>query len=293
MDHLFQLYIGGEPCLAERAFAGTTVCYMAAKVPAEATTATVQLTGRTLLLVLNGKQASQWVVADGKKTLDIPPFAFFATIGGSGGIDVKLAGGASTVHCIGFSHRAIPLLAEEFEQYADLVSTPADATSSLHCLPPRFLPYTVYKYLDRLHETDKQGFALNVYRKEALYQVAKLYHTNLMAATPKPRATQDEALMRRAETCIHKHVADPTFNVDGLAQAVGLSRRNLYRLFENQEKPTPQKLILRIRLEKAHELLKNNNHTVGDVATLTGFNHPSYFATQYKSVFGHLPNESR
>lgn len=293
MDHLLQLHIGGEPCLPERAFAGTTVFYMAAKIPTGTTTATVHFNSSTLLLVLNGQRASQWVFADKQEPIDIPPFAFFAAMGGKDGVEMKLAGGASTVHCMGFSQRAIPLLAAEFERYADIVSAPADAATHLRCLPPRFLPYTVYKYLDRLHKTDKQGFALNVYSKDALYQVAKLYHTNLMAAAPKPRTTQDEELMRRAEACIQEHFADPTFNIDALAQAIGQSRRNLYRLFENQQKPTPQKLILRTRLEKAHTLLKDNNHTVGDVVTLTGFNHPSYFAAQYKSAFGHLPNETR
>src|SRR3546814_12109733 len=59
----------------------------------------------------------------------------------------------------------------------------------------------------------------------------------------------------------------------------------------NQGKSTPQKLILHTRLEKAHQLLKNPDHLVGDVATRVGFNHWSYFSTQYKALFGHAPHK--
>ncbi|MEC3881393.1 AraC family transcriptional regulator [Parapedobacter sp. 10938] len=295
IEQHIQLSISGKSRPPERAFAGTTVFYVAVKVPAGTTGVTLQLPARTLLLVLNGQSATRWAFGNDRKQLNIPPFAFFAVLGPAGAIEVQPEQGTSTstAHCIGFSHRAIPLLAKEFDRFAELAATTEDTAPESKTLPHRFLPYTVYKYLDRLHTRDKLGFALNVYCKEALYQVAKLYHTNLMAATPKPRVTQDEDRLRQAEELIRTHFADPTFNVDSLAQDVGLSRRNLYRLFENQEKSTPQKLILVTRLERAHELLKNNDHSVGDVATMVGFNHPSYFATQYKAAFGHLPNEHR
>ena len=292
MDHILQLYIGGKPSLPERSFVGTTVFHIAVRVPANETTVTLRLRRRTLLLTLNGQRASQWLFVDAQTPVNIPPFAFFATVAAPGNIEVNLAEGSSTLHCMGFTQQAIPLLAEEFDRYADLAAASTDAETAAHHLPPRFLPYTIHKYLDRLHDTDKKGFALNLYRKEALYQIAKLYHTSLMAATPKPRATHDEELMRQAEAYIQRNGTNPTFNVDSLARVVGLSRRNLYRLFENQGKPTPQKMILQTRLEKAHELLRNTDYSVGDVATMTGFNHLSYFAKQYKTRFGHLPKEN-
>jgi len=289
MEHHIRLSIDGEPRMPERAFAGTTFFYVAAKVPAGAAGATIQLSNRTLLLVLNGQSASQWTFSNARAPVEIPPFAFFAAMSPADTVEVQLTEEASTVHCIGFSKRAIPLLAEEFERYADLAASADDACT----LPHRFLPYTVYKYLDRLHTTDKQGFAFNIHCKEALYQTAKLYHANLTAAMPKPRTTLDEDLLLKAEELIRSHFPDSAFNVDSLAEKVGLSRRNLYRLFENQGQLTPQKLILRTRLEKAHDLLKDDGYTVGDVATLVGFNHSSYFSAQYKSVFGHLPHENR
>lgn len=255
--------------------------------------AVLKLSNRTLLLVLNGQHATRWAFAKGHKQLDIPPFAFFAALVPGGAIEVQSEQGMPTVHCMGFSRQAIPLLAAEFSRYAELAAATADPTAAACTLPHRFLPYTIYKYLDRLNKTDKRGFALNIQRKEALYQAAKLYHTNLMASHPEPRTTLDEDMLRQAEELIQTHFADPTFNVDSLAQDVGTSRRNLYRLFENQGKSTPQKLILHTRLEKAHQLLKNPDHTVGDVATMVGFNHPSYFATQYKALFGHVPHKKR
>lgn len=291
--HHIRLSAAGEPHTPTRAFAGTTVFYVAAKVPTGTADLTLQLANPTLLLVLNGQCASRWTYADGQEPIEIPPFAFFGTLAQAGTIDVQLAESPSTLHCIGFSQQAIPLLAEEFSRYAELAAATGNPTAGACTLPHRFLPYTIYKYLDKIHATDKQGFARNIHRKEALYQAAKLYHTNLMATVPMPRATLDEDLLRRAERLIQKCFANPTFTVDSLAQEVGLSRRKLYRLFENQGKSTPQQLILYTRLEKARQLLKNTDQPVGDVLIRVGFNHPSYFSTQYKATFGHLPNENR
>ncbi|WP_257670664.1 helix-turn-helix transcriptional regulator [Parapedobacter tibetensis] len=295
MEHHIYLYIDGKPCVPERAFAGTTFFYFVAKAPGStAATVTLQLSNRALLFVLNGPSGSQWVFAGGQEPLDIPPFAFFAAMAPAGAIEARLETGPSGVHCIGFSERAIPLLAEEFELFADLVDMAVDADRpGTYSLPHRFLPYTIYKYLDKLDKTDKRGFALNVHRKEALYQTAKLYHASLMAAAPKPSTTQDEDLMCRAVELIQLHFADPTFNIDRLAGQVGLSRRNLYRLFENQRQPTPQRLILNTRMEKARELLQDSHHPVSEIAGMVGFNHLSYFSAQYKAAFGHLPNENR
>ena len=292
-DHHFQLYVDGKPCLPERAFAGTTVFYAAAKVSAGTAEAVLKLSNRTLLLVLNGQHATRWAFARGQKHLDIPPFAFFAALVPGGAIEVLSEQGMSTVHCMGFSRQAIPLLAAEFSRYAELAAATADPTAAVCTLPHRFLPYTIYKYLDRLNKTDKRGFALNIQRKEALYQAAKLYHTNLTASQPAPRTTLDEDMLHQAKELIQTRFADPTFDVNSLARDVGMSRRNLYRLFENQGKSTPQKLILHTRLERAQQLLKNTDHPVGDVATKVGFNHPSYFSTQYKAHFGHAPHKKR
>ncbi|WP_257667400.1 helix-turn-helix domain-containing protein [Parapedobacter tibetensis] len=281
--------------LVARSLAGATFFYATAKGSCKTdASVTIHTTNPYLLIILNGQQESQWTFVPGQAPIHVPPFACFAAMLMPGTTEVQLPSGSSGFHCFGFSQYAAQLLTEEFRLLTNLTHVVEDAPpTKVPHLQFRFLPSTVHKCIDKLHKTDKRGFALNVHCKEALYQIVKLYHASLMAAAPRPNATQDESLMLRAKHLIQVHFADPSFTVDSLAQQVGLSRRNLYRLFENQGQPTPQRLILTTRLEKARELLNSNQHLVGEVTAMVGFNVRTHFSKQYKQEFGVSPKEDR
>jgi len=250
-----------------------------------------------LLFVLNGRHASRWQPAGGLPAVEVPAYASRSAVLPQGTADVRFApddaGGTSSLQCFGFSRPAVELLAEEFQQFAALWAAAESAPQETHALPPRFLPPTVQKYVDRLRKTDKTGFPLNIHRKETLYQLAAKYHTLLLQASgAKSRVTDDADMLRRATDLIREHFAEPDFTVDKLAEKVGLSRRNLYRLFESQGHPTPQRAIVNARLEKASELLKQDL-SVSEVTAIVGFNHPPYFATRYKQAFGVSPKDDK
>jgi transcriptional regulator GlxA family with amidase domain len=78
-----------------------------------------------------------------------------------------------------------------------------------------------------------------------------------------------------------------------LAREVGLSRRQLERLFRQHLGRTPAQHYLETRLERARDLLRQTDQPVMAVACATGFVSASHFSTCYRQLFGRTPREER
>ncbi len=78
-----------------------------------------------------------------------------------------------------------------------------------------------------------------------------------------------------------------------LAAYVGLSRRQLQRLFQRYLGCTPSRQYLQIRLQRARELLHQTNMSLVEIASLTGFVSSSHFSKSYKEFYGYSPSAER
>ena len=78
-----------------------------------------------------------------------------------------------------------------------------------------------------------------------------------------------------------------------LAAYVGLSRRQLQRLFQRYLDCTPSQKYLQIRLQRARELLVQSKICLVEVAAATGFVSSSHFSRCYKSFYGYSPSAER
>jgi AraC-like DNA-binding protein len=79
--------------------------------------------------------------------------------------------------------------------------------------------------------------------------------------------------------------------ISELAKLAGLSERNLTRLFVQELGLSPKQALIRLRLEKARELLKNRNCSVTDACFEVGYSSLSRFIQSYRAAFGNLPSE--
>lgn len=86
---------------------------------------------------------------------------------------------------------------------------------------------------------------------------------------------------------------DEPFSAVQLAKSAGLSVRQVERLFLRHLNVTPGRYYMRLRLERARELLRQTNMPILDVAIATGFTSHSYFAQSYRLQFGRPPSEER
>lgn len=82
--------------------------------------------------------------------------------------------------------------------------------------------------------------------------------------------------------------------VEDLAKVSGLSRAHFSRVFAASEGMPPAEYVLQKRLQRAVKLLtKAASLPVKEVAVMSGFEDPNYFAKVFRRVFGASPTEFR
>ena len=79
----------------------------------------------------------------------------------------------------------------------------------------------------------------------------------------------------------------------GLAREIGLSTRQIERLFLKYLNCTPSRYYLEMRLNRARALLQQTCMSVTNVALATGFVSASHFSKSYRLHFGHAPRETK
>ncbi len=78
-----------------------------------------------------------------------------------------------------------------------------------------------------------------------------------------------------------------------LANYVGLSRRQLQRLFQKYLLTSPSRYYLHLRLARARELLFQTSMSIVEISSQTGFISSSHFSTTYRELFGKTPTVDR
>ena len=78
-----------------------------------------------------------------------------------------------------------------------------------------------------------------------------------------------------------------------IASKVGISGRQLERLFGRHLNCSPKKYFMDMRLQKAQRLLVQTELAVTEIAYATGFNSPNHFAKVYRVHFGVSPSNQR
>ena len=88
------------------------------------------------------------------------------------------------------------------------------------------------------------------------------------------------------------NIAEPLPLVD-IADYVGLSRRQIERLFQQHMGRSPARYYLEIRLDRARHLLVQSTMPVVDVAIACGFVSASHFSKCYREMYGKSPLQER
>lgn len=88
------------------------------------------------------------------------------------------------------------------------------------------------------------------------------------------------------------NIAEPLQLVE-IAEFVGLSRRQIERLFQQHMGRSPARYYLEIRLDRARHLLMQSTMPVVDVAIACGFISASHFSKCYREMYGKSPLQER
>jgi transcriptional regulator GlxA family with amidase domain len=78
-----------------------------------------------------------------------------------------------------------------------------------------------------------------------------------------------------------------------VADHVGLSRRQIERLFRQEMGRSPARYYLEIRLDRARHLLLQSSLPVVEVAVACGFVSASHFSKCYRELYARSPQQER
>jgi AraC-like DNA-binding protein len=100
---------------------------------------------------------------------------------------------------------------------------------------------------------------------------------------------------RRVEGTIQylqKHYAEP-IELGELAKHAHMSVNNLMRLFREATSSSPMQYLIRLRVLKAAELLREDHMAVAEAAYASGFMDPCYFSKRFSQLMGISPRRYR
>jgi AraC family transcriptional regulator len=90
----------------------------------------------------------------------------------------------------------------------------------------------------------------------------------------------------RADLCTNLDLKTP-------AAESGYSRNHFLRMFRTATESTPHQYFLRLRIEKAPSLMKNQSLRIIDIAESCGFTSQSQFSRVFRRVIGVTPWQYR
>jgi AraC-like DNA-binding protein len=95
--------------------------------------------------------------------------------------------------------------------------------------------------------------------------------------------------LRRAKDLIDRDFAQP-LDVPALAHAAHASRAHFVRSFKKAFGETPHRYLLRRRIERAKELLRNTPLSVTEVSLAVGFRSLGSFSAAFRQLVGESPS---
>lgn len=101
----------------------------------------------------------------------------------------------------------------------------------------------------------------------------------------------DEAFLKRLRAIVEANLSNEQFGVSELARELRMSRSHIYRRLKVITGHSISRFIRTARLEKALQILRENDVTASEVAYKVGFKSPAYFNHCFHEHFGFPPGE--
>lgn len=108
------------------------------------------------------------------------------------------------------------------------------------------------------------------------------------------KVVNQSAFINKVNETIYKHISNSEFKVNHLANAMALSRTQLYRKIKFFTQKSPQNYLRLVRLERARFLLQSDNGrlNISEVSYEVGFSSLSHFTRSFHKEFGLCPRDA-
>ena len=100
----------------------------------------------------------------------------------------------------------------------------------------------------------------------------------------------DKEFIDKVMDILGKNLSNSSFDINQLVKEMGMSRTAFFEKLKAISGQSPSKFIQTIRLKESTRLLLSNPElNINDIADMTGFNTPKYFAKCFKERYGQSP----
>ncbi|MGN6436758.1 MAG: substrate-binding domain-containing protein [Agriterribacter sp.] len=112
----------------------------------------------------------------------------------------------------------------------------------------------------------------------------------ISGAAPKK---SDRSFVAHLNAIIEQNIPNEAFSVDDICRELHISRIQLYRKVKTLLDSSVNEHILLMRIQRARHYLQNEELSIAEIATRTGFSTASYFSTAFKKYVNESPKEYR
>ncbi|MFS0727086.1 helix-turn-helix domain-containing protein [Paenibacillus sp. 1P07SE] len=113
------------------------------------------------------------------------------------------------------------------------------------------------------------------------------------AADDSYRDDEGGGLIQRVIHYLSTQYAEPV-SIERMADTMGYNRAYLSRIFKQRTGLTPVHFLLKLRLDKARQLLRGSQElTIEQIAASVGFHDPLYFSKQFRRLYEQSPTAYR
>lgn len=102
-----------------------------------------------------------------------------------------------------------------------------------------------------------------------------------------------DARVLRALKIMESNLGQQPLKAESLASSLGISKRQIERLFQQEMKQPVQQYCRQLRLCYGYWLLFNSTKSITEIATITGFSDSSHFNRCFRTEFEKTPSQAR
>lgn len=111
-------------------------------------------------------------------------------------------------------------------------------------------------------------------------------------AADNPVMDRSDYYVNQAIRCMEINYSR-NISISEIAASIGLDRSYLGSLFKKKLNVSPQEYLLKLRIEKACQLMVNENLTIGDISRSVGYGDQLHFSKMFKKIKHVSPTEYR
>ena len=167
-------------------------------------------------------------------------------------------------------------------------------TENVYVLDSLLPPETFFDLIGKMHQKPDINIIYDLYRKGVMME----FLAYAMEATGQSgeygrsrRQKSVDAYIDQAMTFIHYNYR--TVDVEDVIRFIGFSRAYFTTAFKKREGISIQQYLLKVRMQRAKELLAGSDLKIQDIASMAGYEDQLNFSRIFKSYEGLSPSEYR